>query len=204
MKKTMRCLLAASLASLGGCISLSPTAPAKQYYVLDARRVAPRDATPATPGVLRVNLFRAAPDVTDPGLGVRLDDTRLEHSLRFAFLAPPAALVGAQARQWLSDAGLFSAVVDADGAASNRYELDGLVIALGADLRDPAAPKAVLELQLTLVDDTTPGGAPVFQRTYRREAPLPDRTPAAILRGLDAALTQVLAAVEQDLRAAIH
>ena len=204
MKRMTVWLLAVALTGLVGCISLGSKVPAKQYYVLDVRRAAARDNTPASRGVLRVNAFRAAPDMEDKGLGVRLDDTRREHSIRFAFLAPPAALVGAQTRRWLADAGLFSAVVDAGGAASSSYELDGLVAEIGADLRDHAAPKAVLELQVALLDATTPGCVPVFQRTYRREALLPDRSPAAILRGLNAVLAQVLAAVEQDVRGAVH
>jgi ABC-type uncharacterized transport system auxiliary subunit len=190
------------LLSLCGCLSTTSRTPPRVTYVLSASRPCLTATGAVSRAVLRVNAFRAAPDAEQVGLAARLDEVRRQRSSRHVFVAAPAALVVAQTRQWLAAAGLGAWVVDAGSAVSSTFDLDGMLNEIGADLRDPAHPRAVLDLQVALLDTASPGYAPVFQRAYRREVPLADAAPATVVRGLNMALAQLLAALEEDLRGA--
>jgi len=205
MKQTCVGFWALALLALGGCIALDTKMPSKEWYALDVQRTGVQTNLAAVArGILRVNAFRAAPGMEDRGIGIRVDDVRRDRSSRYVFLAPPAALVGSQTRHWMADANLFSAVVDAGASASSGYELDGLVVEIGADLRNREIPKAVLELQVTLLDTRVGRNAAVMQKSYRWEEPIGETSASAIIRGLDAALAHVLVDVERDVRAAVR
>lgn len=196
-------MLLAALAA--GCLSSGAKVPPVQHYELNAwRPAALPNAGHAADAVLRVGPFRAAPEVARAGINVLPGPSRREASDRYQFIASPEALVAGQTRRWISASGLFAGVEDAGAAAHSRYVLDGLLTEIGADLRDRSAPKAILALEVMLLDSSTMARAPLWQRAYREAVPLQEVSAEAIVKGIDAALEKVLAALESDLRTALQ
>ncbi|MFA4944075.1 MAG: ABC-type transport auxiliary lipoprotein family protein [Lentisphaeria bacterium] len=193
---------AALLLAAAGCLGgLRREMPLKQSYLLEARRPADAQppAAPAVPEWLRIQPFRATAGQEGKGLPYRLDDLRGRRESLHEFASPPAALLTQQARDWLGAARLFAGVVAPGGATAAAYSLEGVLHEIGADLRGDE-PTAVLELQFTLVDERSPSFAVRRQARYRETLPLPDATPATVVRGLDQALARILARLEADLR----
>ena len=75
--------------------------------------------------------------------------------------------------------------------------------ALYADLRDAAVPKAVMEIRLLLLKDSSASPEIVLDKTYRQAVPLQNRQPAILAAGWSKGLAQILTALEQDLAAKI-
>ncbi len=78
--------------------------------------------------------------------------------------------------------------------------LEGNVIALYGDYSQKNSPKAVLEIQFFLIDNTSTSSEMIFQNNYRREVALNSSLPEALVKGWNEALQQILTDLEEDLR----
>jgi cholesterol transport system auxiliary component len=185
------CLMAA------GC-SLKQAAPIKTTFLIEAQRPTPARATP-TPMTLRVRSIQVAEPFEGRDFIYRKSELNFESDFYHGFLVPPRALVTSQTRRWLETSGVFRAVLDPASNADATHSLEGTVTALYGDLRDPAAPKAVLAIQFALLHESGTAPQIVFQRGYRQEVPLNGRGSEALAKGWSQALAQILAALEGDL-----
>jgi hypothetical protein len=111
------------------------------------------------------------------------------------------ALLTAQVRRWFEASGKFRAVVDSASKADASWNLEGNVTALYGDYRDPATPKAVLEMQFLLLTDQRSAPQIVFQKAYQQAVPLEGRGPEELTGGWSRALGAILTALEADLPA---
>jgi len=189
-------LLAVALVLVPGC-SLKQAYPAKSTFTLEAIR----GGTPArtSPAVLRVRPFTAVAPFDERMFRSRIDDVRFESDFYNEFIFTPRTLMSDQTRLWLQSAGLFGAVLDPSSKAEATHILEGSVNALYADLRDVAAPKAVMELRLLLLKDSSASPEIVLDKTYRQAVTLENRQPATLAAGWSKGLVQILTALEQDL-----
>lgn len=185
---------------LSGCISLTKEVPEKRRFAWTASR--PSAAPPLRDGpTLLVRHPVTAPGFAERAFVVRLGEQRLEPDVYFELLTPPADALGFAVRSWLAQSGLFVAVL-ADGSAivpTHRLELE--LRSLLADLRDPKAPMAVLEIGWFLLDGHTP--TLHDQGLVRAAAPAQDATGDALAAAYQAALVRGLADLERALRNAL-
>lgn len=184
---------------LAGCAP-KKSFPDKRYYVLDASR--PRGASsPAKDVVLSVRRLRVSPRYERKGLVYRTGELNYESDFYNEFLISPSAILTQEVRQWMEASHLFRNVVASASHMAVSYILEGNVTALYGDYRDAGSPKAVLEMQFFLISDISVETEVAFQRDYREEVPLKETSPEALVDGWNEALGQILAALEQDLRA---
>ena len=187
------------VAALGGC-SLLPQSPYVQRrdWPLDVRRVSV--AAPRRRG--RVQLVRSIQ--AGPGLEVRgLQGLQRDGSVHVDFYeqwaVPPAQAAEDDLRQWLVDAGLFSAVVAPGSRLNADFVLEGELDALVADLNTGVARAA---LALVLLDQRPNPTKVLLQKTETAEVKLAGTDPPAIAAGLKAALADALRQAETDVAAA--
>ena len=83
--------------------------------------------------------------------------------------------------------------------AGTSWVLESDLERLDADLRDPEAPQAVLEMQVRLLDTRKGSPALVLDRRYAASEPLADRTPETLVAAWSRALATVLGEIERDL-----
>ena len=190
-------LLVVSLSA--GCFTLKKQYPEKHLFVLD---VAQKQNTQApNPGtVLTVRPFRISPQYEGRGLIYRKKDLNYEIDFYNEFLIPPAALVTEQVSVWLKSAGIFEYVTDTSSRLMATHSLEGLVVALYGDYSKVQSAEAVLQLQLILLDETAARPRPVFERTYRKTAPIPRGSAEELVQGWNNALRQILEDFEKDVR----
>lgn len=186
------------LALAAACASPLDKPPVEQrYYTLDATRpdaVAPPPEAP----VLAVRRFRASPGYEGREFVFATGDGAFRTDFYNVFFAPPAAMVGDEAREWLDRSGLFRAAVASTSQADPNHALEGSLTAIHGD-RAAGQHRAVLEVQFLLIDTRAANTPILFQRRYRRERPVADGTAAALAGGLNAALADILGDLERDL-----
>src|SRR6185503_3876177 len=96
-------------------------------------------------------------------LVTRTADAVYDSDFYNAFFVPPVMQVTEQTHRWLGRSGLFSAVVGTGSTVPETHVLEGNLVALHADRRDPKAPTAVMELQFMLARVSADPVAVLFQ-----------------------------------------
>lgn len=193
-----RALLGAGLVAACGNPLVRPY-PEKRLYVLEARRPSSLPAPPRG-RTLVVRSVTPAAGMEGRGLITRRPGNVQDSDFWNEFFTPPAAMVQDAMRRWLSDAGLFAAVLDQGSVGRADLALEAVLVAVLGDGTDPAGPVARLHLQTLLVGlDRTPPrilGRGDFDRRVR----IASLAPQDVVPGLTEALALVLADLEAELR----
>lgn len=184
---------------MSGCLKLSKEFPERTYYALEVPRPGPDPAAEAGT-ILKVRKFRVLPRYEGKGLVYWTGEHQYESDYYRQWFVAPNAMVTQQVQGWVAASGLFEHVLASASTAEETHVLEGTVTALYGDYRGRASPKAVLGLQVVLLDERPSHSGIVFQRDYQREVGLPTPAPDALVQGWNEALRQVLAALEEDLR----
>jgi len=187
------------VAALGGC-SLLPQSPYVQRrdWPLDVRRGSV--AAPRRRGrVLLVRSIQAGPGLEVRGLQWLQRDGSVHVDFYEQWAVPPAQAAEDDLRQWLVDAGLFSAVVAPGSRLNADFVLEGELDVLVADLNTGVAQAA---LALVLLDQRPNPTKVLLQKTESAEVKLAGTDPPAIAAGLKAALADALRQAETDVAAA--
>ena len=105
----------------------------------------------------------------------------------------------------LRESGLFKAVFGSTGTGKYRFRLEGGVAEF-QELDAAGGWQASLALTVTLLD-TQQEELPqrvVFQKNYRVQTPLPEKTPQGLAQGMSQAMAQVSAQIIQDTYEAVR
>ena len=100
----------------------------------------------------------------------------------------------------LRESGLFKAVLGPASSGKYRFKLEGGVAEF-QELNAPDGWKASLALTVTLLD-TDKEELPqrvVFQKNYRFQEPMPEKTPQGLAQGMSRAMEQVSARIITDV-----
>ena len=182
-----------------GCVNLERSYIEKHYFVLDSS-TAEDISSPDTGKVLTVRRLRVSPKYEGKGLVYRLGELSYETDYYNEFFISPVSMFTEEIRKRLAGSGLFKHVVDPSSFLDSTYVLEGAVTALYGDYRVSAAPKAVMEIQFLLLQETDTSPEIVLQRQYQKEEPLNGSTPDALVKSWNTALNQILSEFENDLK----
>jgi cholesterol transport system auxiliary component len=196
-----RRLLLAGAAVIAGC-SVLPQHPSVQRreWPLEVARVP--ELPPRRRGrVLLVRSVRAAPGLEERGLQWLQPDGSVHVDFYEEWAVPPAQAVEDELRQWLGDAGLFSAVATPGSRLNADLVLEGELTAFSADLK---AGVARASLALVLLDQRPSPIRVMLQKTETADVQLTGNDPSALVESLKAALVEVLRKAERDVAAAVR
>ncbi len=182
-----------------GCINLERSYIEKHYFVLDSSP-AEDIASPDTGKVITVRRLRVSPKYEGKGLVYRLKELSYETDYYNEFFISPVSMFTEEIRKRLAGSGLFKRVVDPSSLLDSAYILEGAVTALYGDYRVSTAPKAVMEIQFLILQQTDVNSEIVLQRQYHKEEPLNGSTPDALVKSWNTALNQILTEFENDLK----
>jgi len=192
------CLTMVSVA-LAGCLNLSKSYPEKRSFILDVAGE-PREPAPDAAMVLKISKIRVSPMFAGRAMVYRIGELQYENDFYNEWLVSPSVLVTQQFQGWLSKSNRFRFVLTGTNHIEPTHLLEGSVSEFYGDYRSAGSSKAVLGVELHLVDETSEGKI-TFRRTYHREVPLADRTPEALAGGLSQAVRLVLVDLERELAA---
>ena len=196
MKSTFLALL--SVVLLSACMNLERPYPERRYYLLRMEREGER-REPTAGAVLRVSHFNVSPAFQTRELAYMRDENRGETDFYNQFYLSPDSMITTEARNWLSDSGLFENVVPSNSLVEAGYILEGSIVALFGDYRKKTEPIAHLELQVLLLRDDPRGVKVLLQKDYNDLVPLSEASPEALVEGLRTALRTILESLEEDI-----
>ena len=182
-----------------GCVSLERSSPERHYFVIELPQSA-NSSEPASDLILSVGNMRISPRYADRSLVYRTSDTSFESDFYNQFLTSPDTMISEELRKGLAAARQFKYVLGPADAQQPNYVLEGSVNALYGDFRNPSQPAAVLELEFFLYNDNSNNSGLVAQKRYLKSVPLNERSPAALVKGWDEALQEIVAALSADLK----
>jgi ABC-type uncharacterized transport system auxiliary subunit len=187
--------MALLVVGLGGCGK--PPMLVNQY-LLDYPPPVP--AGPAKiPAPLKVELFSVAQAFNTNAMVYQPRPFESQVYNYSRWRANPGNLVTDYLIRDLRESGRFAAVLGPESGAKYRFKIEGGV----AEFQEVDAPEvwqASLALTVTLLD-TDKEEIPqrvVFQKTYRVQAPLPDKTPQGLAQGMSQAMAQASARIIAD------
>ena len=187
---------------VAGCVNLEKGYPEKRYFILDASR--DEDiSSPDTGKVLTVRRFRVSPKYEGKGLVYRHGEFSYEYDFYNEFFVSPVSMFTEEIRKRLAGSGLFKHVVDPSSLLDSTYILEGAVTALYGDYRASTAPKAVMEIQFFLLQETDSNLKIIFQSQHHKEEPFKGNTPDGLINSWNTAFSQILTEFENDLKSNI-
>ena len=178
-----------------GCAQSTPNG---SDYLLSATR--PGGPAPAgSKAILEVRRFSIDAEFANRGLVYRTGDFQFEGDAYREFLIAPAQMITQGTRDWLSRSGLFDQVLVPGSRFQPTHTLEGNILALYGDLRDAAAPAAVMELRCFLIADEDAAPRVLLARNYTSVKPLQADSAEGLVEALDACLVEILTNLERDL-----
>jgi len=157
------------------------------------------DTEPAHNVTLRVRRIVAVPPYGGTDLVTRTAAHRLAVDYYSAYAAAPSDLLTTELIQWLRSTNTFSAVTDAAGGLPHQWSLEGRLQELAIDNSNPAAPEAVLALELVLIDDTGSASRCLMAKTYTERLRIPGPDPASGIEGLSKACRALFIRATADM-----
>lgn len=194
---TSRLLFIALIAGglLAGC-SLQSVTPDKTFYQFGCERPATLQRQSPLHDSVRLADFRTSQLNRTASLIYRETDQRYAADPYRLLTAGPGTLLAERSRQWLVASGLFRDVVPATSGLETGLQMEGELIDLHVDVRDPKHPAAVLALRARLID--ADGHAKKYWQ-FNQHIALDNAAAATAVAGLDRALCMALADLEQTL-----
>lgn len=190
----------ALLLSVCACVNVEKSYPDKRYFVLEGQsRGAAVDAK-AT-GVLLVSSLRVSPRYDGKSFIYRRSESNFESDFYHQYLVAPGAMLTEEVRRGLIQGQVAQYVVGTSSQLEPTHVLEGTVDALYGDFRDTGAPKAVLEMEFFLTKESPTKAEILTRKRYAKTIAVNGRSPEALVKGWNEALSEIVTSLAADLKA---
>jgi ABC-type uncharacterized transport system auxiliary subunit len=167
-------------------------------YILDYPAPVPAGRS-RLPQALKVELFAVAQAFNTNAMVYQPQPYKSQVYNYSRWRVNPGNLVTDYLLRDFRDATLFKAVFGPDSGSKHRFRLEGGVVEF-QEVNEPGSWKAALALTVTLLD-TDKEEVPqrvVFQKNYRVQEPMPEKTPQGLAQAMSRAMEEVSARIIQD------
>ena len=188
------------LALIYGCPNVNKPYPERTFFLFEIP--APSQTVSQIQGtIVNVNRFTISPSSQGREFIYRMTDLQYTTDFYNQFFRPPDNIITEGVRQWLNQSGLFEELLSPVSQAAPKYTIEGNVIELYGDYRDESAAKAVIKIQLFLLQNSDDGTAPTILsgKTYSSEQSIGAASPNALMNGWNLALEEILGEFLTDL-----
>jgi ABC-type uncharacterized transport system auxiliary subunit len=181
-----------------GCMNLRKEYPDIKTYLLHLNRTVDSSAD-SSDIVLKIRRFDVSPRYESKSLIYRMNEFTYEADYYNRFLISPAIMLTQEVEKWLSASSRVKGLIDSRSSRQSDYTLEGRVVEFYGDFRDKNAAKAVIEIQMTLLNDEESPGEVAFQKTYLQEVALERASVSDLINGLNEGFSKIMIAFENDL-----
>ena len=182
-----------------GCSGLKREYPKRDFYTLEVVNV-----MEAVQGVgrnyLKIQRSEINPVYFQRDFNYKTGQDEFISDYYNQFYKPVNTIVTAELYKWLSNSGLFKDVLPIESIVKAKYLLDSIIVDIYADFTDPENPKAVLNIQFFLVDDSGDDPKLVYTNVYNQTVELAGKGPNSVVDGWNKALENILNQFQSDLK----
>ncbi len=172
--------------------------PAPDITYEDISVALPEQTSSAVDATLLVRRLRVVAPFDRSSFYYKTGDGTFEFDYYYRFIAPPGDLLTNGTREWLDAAGLFAGVIDPRSRLEYRYVAEGTVTELFGDYTG-TTPKAVIGMDLTLLDDAEGLAKTLLRKKYRVEVTVESSDQTRYADAVGKALARILENFRQDL-----
>jgi cholesterol transport system auxiliary component len=181
------------------CVSLERSYPEIHYFVISVPDRSDHQSSIGE-GILSVANLRISPRFADKNFVYRTSESGYETDYYNQFLTSPDLNIAEEVRKGLAAAPLFKYVIGPGNQLAPNYSLEGSINALYGDFRNLNAPMAVVEFEVFVHNEDSAKPGVVLQKRYRKSVAISARSPEALVKGWDDALSEIIAALSADLK----
>ncbi len=185
--------------------SCAPKKPAieRNHYILELSREQP-PRQKSISAALAVRDFSVSPGYQGREIIYKTDKSIARADFYNHYFVLPGPMMAQLTRSWIRDSGLFASVIPMSSHKVADYVLEGAVSSIYGDLRNPAQPGAVVEINFLLLKNSDFDFEIVFQKKYRSETKMRDHGAPFLIEALNACLKDILASLEKDLASVLN
>lgn len=191
-------MIAALAAWIAGC-SIGRPMPAATTYGIEPPPATEQTSAPLHAERLQLGRVRVAAPYDRTPLVYRLSAVRYVSDPYHAFIADPGPMLANRIVEWLNQTGRYRAVVGPGGFSPPSQVLDVAVTELYGDFQESTQAAAVMSIEFTLIDQSSPRPKIAYERSITRRIPLSSSSPEALVRGYGSALAEILSQLTADL-----
>lgn len=183
-----------------GCPSVNKTYPERNFFLFEISNP-PQNMAQISGTSVDVFRFTISPTSDGRQFIYRVTDQEYKEDFYNQFFRPPDNLMTEVVREWLNQSGLFENVLQPSSQALAEYIIEGNVIELYGDYRNPSAASAVMTIQLFLLRISPDGSDPsiLMSKTYTSTIPIGAASPSALMNGWNRAFENILGEFTTDL-----
>lgn len=190
-------LLVAGILS-AGCVKLDRPSLDRKYFTLDIERSSIPVAKIKSGKNLVVRRVKVSPRYEDRDLVYKTGKNMFESDYYNSFFIPPAALITQELRGWMTDSRLFRNVLGPESMGTGEYLLEGVVNSIYGDYSGDQ-PKAVLNMQFFLLDNSSPDMPIIYSRDFSREISVDGTGAGDLIAAMNSGVEAVFIDLEKDL-----
>ncbi|MFN2267356.1 MAG: hypothetical protein ABR533_03705, partial [Desulfonatronovibrio sp.] len=152
------------------------------------------------PGILTIRDFSVSPGYQGKEMIYRTKENQAHADFYSHYFVLPGPMISQTARAWFRDAGLFTSVVPLSSNKEADFMLEGTVNSVFGDFQEETSPRAVIDMDFLLLRETGLEFEIVFQKNYRAEHKMADRSARELISSLNKSLEEILKDLEMELR----
>ena len=170
----------------------------RNHYLLETFREQPAHKG-IIPAALTVRDFSVSPGYQGREIVYKTGNNIARADFYNLYFVLPGPMIAQLTRSWIKDSGLFDSVIPMSSHMDADYLLEGTIVSIYGDLRDPANPGAVMEINFLLLKSTDFEYEIVFQNKYKSHTRMEGTGTGLLIEGLNKSLEDILASLEEDL-----
>ena len=183
-----------------GCLLTKKKYPEKNLFIIEAKRDSSINKLKKIQSVLKIAKFRISPIFQGKGFVYRTDDLVYESDFYNEFLISPDEMFTEAVMKWFIESKMFKHVMVSPGHVESNYILESSIISLYGDFIDKHNPKAVLEINFTVIKDKKARYKIIFKKQYRKDEPVAKGAINGLVKAWSMALKKILMDFEKDIQ----
>ncbi len=197
------CLLFIATVAFTGCVGRTKAPYVVERYTLDYVSPVISGLTPMSE-FIRIERFSVAQFFNGAAMVYKPSLYRFDSYPYSRWAVNPGDLVSDFLLRDLRKCGLFKGVLSYDASEPARFVLEGSIEDFFESDEGPSS-RAVFTVNVLMLDDKKkePAQKLFFQKTYRLEIPLAERSPGELARGLSSAMALFSEQLVKDLNSAL-
>ncbi|MGI9534066.1 MAG: hypothetical protein ACR2NW_03875 [Thermodesulfobacteriota bacterium] len=194
MKKVI--ILSFILIIASSCGQLKRSYPARNFYTLEVSQL--ENNLSNGNEYLKIVRVRLNPEYYHQDFNYKIADKQFQNDYYNQFYKPIDLIVIAELYKWMSNSGIFKEVLPANNIVDAKYYIYANIVDIYADFTGPG-PKAVLNMQFFLIDESDAVPRLAYTNVYNLETALTDSLPGTIVDGWNKNLKEIFTQFQNDL-----